>query len=335
MARRSDILNYLTNVLKGIRVRDLNSANAIAQISDGVVTDDSLDFSGLFYDSATVTFDTPGKVQANAIAVLSGGSVSSVTIDQPGGIYQALIQLLTQLGGLILTQSGSSLVTEQLESSPTVTFSAPQTEGGVTATGTATVNTGFSITSIAVTNGGSGYTAPPSITISAPDRELDAATGTVRIVRGVVESIDMTFGSQQYLFTPNVNISPSSVIFNTQASQVFREFKYLDDVNDFPTITLSGTPRENWSQIESRQPFRSMTQSIRGYVKTGEELDSLHESENLARDIETVIDRFSDMASNLGVERAQVLSVNTDEGLLTPYGVCELQVEIFYEGETV
>ena len=335
MARRSDILNYLTTLLKGIRTRDLNTANAVAQISEGVVTDASLDFSGLFYDSATVTFDTPGKVQANAIAELSGGSVSSVSIDQPGGIYQAVIQLLSQLGSFILTQSGNSLITEQLGSQPTVTFSAPQSAGGVTATGTATVNAGFSITSIAVTNAGSGYTAPPSITISAPDRELDAATGTVHIKRGIVDSIEMSFGSQQYLFTPNVNISPSSVIFNTQASQVFREFKYLDDVNDFPTITLSGTPRENWSQIESRQPFRSMTQSIRGYVKTGEELDSLHESEDLARDIETVIDRFSDMSSNLGVERAQVVSYNTDEGLLTPYGVCELQVEIFYEGETV
>ena len=334
MARRTDILNYLVTLLRGIRSRDLNSANAVAQVTDGVVTDATLDFSGLFYDSATVSFEDPGKVQANAIAVLSGDSVSSVTVDQPGGIYERLLQLLTQLGGLILSQSGDSLAANQ-EDIPTVIFSAPEGVGGVTAQGIATINTGFSITSIAVTNGGSGYAEPPSITIREPDRAIQPATGTVRIKRGVVDSIDVTLGSQQYLFTPNVNISPSSVIFNTSAAQVFRQQKYLDEINDFPTITLSGTPRENWLQVESGQPFRSMTQSIRGYVNTGQDLDSLHESENLARDIETVIDRYSDMASNLGVERAQVVAFNTDEGLLTPYGVCELEVEILYEGEIV
>lgn len=332
MARRTDILNYLVTLLRGIRSRDLNSANAVAQVTDGVVTNATLDFSGLFYDSATVSFEDPGKVKANAIAVLSGDSVSSVTVDQPGGIYQRLIQLLTQLGGLILTQSGDSLSAQQ-EDIPTVLFSAPEGVGGVTAQGTATVNSGFSITSIAVTNAGSGYTEPPSITIREPDRALDAATGTVRIKRGVVDSIDISFGSQQYLFTPNIAISPSSVIFNTSAAQVFRQQKYLDEINDFPTITLSGNPREDLLQTQSGQPFHSMTQSIRGYVNTGYELDSLHESENLARDIETVVDRFSDMSSNLGVERAQVRAFNTDEGLLTPYGICELEVEILYNEE--
>lgn len=332
MARRTDILNYLVTLLSKIRTRDLNSANAVAQVTEGVVTNATLDFEGIFYDSATVTIEDPGKVQANAIAVLTGDSVSSVTVDQPGGIYQRLIQLLTQLGGLLLTQSGDSIVQEQ-EDLPTVIFSAPEGVGGVTATGTATVNSGFSITSIAVTNGGRGYTDPPSITIREPDRALDPATGTVRVSRGVVESIDITLGSQQYSFTPNISITPSSVIFNTSAAQVFRQQKYLDEINDFPTITLSGNPREDLLQTQSGQPFHSMTQSIRGYVNTGYELDSLHESENLARDIETVVDRFSDMASNLGVERAQVRAFNTDEGLLTPYGLCELEVEILYNEE--
>ena len=61
-----------------------------------------LDFSGLFYDSATVTFDTPGKVQANAIAVLSGGSVSSVTIDQPAtfGTWQRQAPGSIRFGGM-------------------------------------------------------------------------------------------------------------------------------------------------------------------------------------------------------------------------------------------
>ena len=72
-----------------------------------------------------------------------------------------------------LTSAGSGYV--QGVDTPTVTFSAPQVEGGITATGT--VNTSIEVvnnvaylivTGITVTNPGTGYTSAPTVTISAP-----------------------------------------------------------------------------------------------------------------------------------------------------------------------
>ena len=106
----------------------------------------------------------------------------------------------------------------------------------------------------------------------------------------------------------------------------------MDDINDFPTITFT-TPQESFAHFGDGQVFKSMTQSIRGYVRTTEE-DSLESSENLANDVETVVSRFAQDASNLSVHRSQVVALSTDEGLFTPYGICDVDVEILYEEST-
>ncbi len=91
-----------------------------------------------------VRSDTTG--QRNAVAELTG-SVTSVSIGTGGSGY---------------TQSTTA-----------ITFSEPDVEGGIVATGTAIVAAGV-ITGVAVTNGGSGYTSAPTIAIS----NIGAGTGT-------------------------------------------------------------------------------------------------------------------------------------------------------------
>lgn len=115
----------------------------------------------------------------------------------------------------------------------------------------------------------------------------------------------------------------------TNVSAVHRSYKYLDDINDFPTITLGGTPREDLVQIGDGQNLRSLRQSIRAYVMSDE--DSLYDSENLARDIEQVVTSYAESSANLSVHRSQVLSIGTDEGLFSPYGIADVEVEIAYE----
>ena len=58
--------------------------------------------------------------------------------------------------------------------------------------------------------------------------------------------------------------------------------------------------------------------------------DSLHDSENLASDIETVVNSYAADAANL-IHEARVVALSTDEGLMTPYGVADVVVEIDYE----
>lgn len=117
--------------------------------------------------------------------------------------------------------------------------------------------------------------------------------------------------------------------FLTNVSAVHRPYKYLDDINDFPTITLGGTPKEDLVEIGDGQIIRAMRQSIRAYVMSDD--DSLIDSENLAHDIETVVESFAKNAANLAVHSAQVMDVGTDEGLFSPYGIADVGVEITYE----
>jgi len=77
-----------------------------------------------------------------------------------------------------LTNSGAFTGYVEDTENITLTFSAPQIEGGVTATGTAiwTGGTSFNIT---ITNPGYGYTAVPTVTAAAPGAGGTAATFNV------------------------------------------------------------------------------------------------------------------------------------------------------------
>jgi hypothetical protein len=85
------------------------------------------------------------------------------------------------LGG---TWTGFTLATT------TVTFSAPQLPGGVTATGTATI-VGDAITAIVITEKGSGYTSAPTVTIEDSDagaEVIGTATAVLTVDTGPVSS---------------------------------------------------------------------------------------------------------------------------------------------------
>lgn len=85
---------------------------------------------------------------------IGGQGVASVTI---GGVWSGFTQATS-----------------------TVTFSAPQLPGGVTATGTVTITTGAP-TLVTITEQGSGYTAAPTVTIA--DSDVGAETsGTATAV---------------------------------------------------------------------------------------------------------------------------------------------------------
>jgi hypothetical protein len=68
----------------------------------------------------------------------------------------------TQTGGVVATSltGGTGYTT-----APTLTFTAPQTAGGITATATATVASGV-ITAVTITNPGTGYTTAPTVTVT-------------------------------------------------------------------------------------------------------------------------------------------------------------------------
>ena len=107
---------------------------------------------------------------------------------------------------------------------------------------------------------------------------------------------------------------------------------YIEDVNDFPSVSIF-IPRETLYHLSASGAspngtiIKSFTFQIRGYVFSDE--DSLEDSETLAYEIEQSLPAFSNYYTGTLLD-IRVTSLSTDEGLLSPYGVCDLEIWISY-----
>jgi cytochrome c peroxidase len=150
---------------------------------------------GSGYSTApTVTISAPpaGGKQATAVAIVSGGAVTDVIVTNPGAGYTTPPTVSFSSGTATATSSivpgeitfisvnnGGSYTT-----APTVTISAPPT-GGTQATAQAVLVAGSgarAIGIIRITNPGSGYDTPPTVSFSSG---AAAATATVLSPNGV------------------------------------------------------------------------------------------------------------------------------------------------------
>ena len=103
----------------------------------------------------------------------------------------------------------------------TVTFSAPQIPGGVTATGTATVVAG-AVTAVTITEKGSGYTSAPTVTITDPDSGL--AEGAVTL------TLTMT-NTQENAILAYAYIGGSRKLVDITGQKGARRYKVTDGTN--------------------------------------------------------------------------------------------------------
>ncbi len=130
--------------------------------------------------------------------------------------------------------------------------------------------------------------------------------------------------------SPGNFIDPYVFKSNVFSENVFRNWKYLEEINDFPTICfMVGAVERQHVGGDVRYEFFEV--NFRGYVH-GE--DSLNLADDLADDINFVVNSFRDNAlitdSSLEISDALVLSLSTDEGLYDPYGICDVRSQISY-----
>lgn len=212
----ANFLAYSQNLLT-VRVDAQNNRNAVS-IPSGTVNSFIVNAPGTGYTSApTVVVGAPniaGGVQATGVATLTGGEVDSITVTNKGNGYTSAtvtISAPTAPGGTQATAipvfSGS--VTSITVASggtgyttATAVFSAPESSDGVTATGTVTTD-GSAITGITITNPGSGYLIPPTITIGGPGTGGDVDSN---ITFSRIELITIVDAGSGYLTPPTVTI---------------------------------------------------------------------------------------------------------------------------------
>jgi hypothetical protein len=114
-------------------------------------------------------------------------------------------------------------------------------------------------------------------------------------------------------------------IFNN----AYRKIKFLDEVNDFPSIYLSaGTEIRNFQS--ENLTVATLNVIIRAYVY-GED-NSQTAADNLIEDIEHVIYSIGDEPEK-GILDITIQNISADEGLAFPYGIAELELLVVYRLE--
>ncbi len=171
---------------------------------------------GTGYTSApTVTFTGGGGTGATATAQVANGRVVAILVTNGGNNDYTGAPTVTFTGGggtgaTAFALMGSPVAQVNIFAAgsnhtyaPAVTFSAPEFVNGVRAVGQAIVDPNTrQVIGVAVTNAGSGYTAPPTVTINGGS----GATAQAFLTGGSVISFNITSPGSDYAYPPRVVI---------------------------------------------------------------------------------------------------------------------------------
>jgi hypothetical protein len=136
------------------------------------------------------------------------------------------------------------------------------------------------------------------------------------IIRALTDKLKLIDGSAPY----QVNLSGNA----------FAKLKFWDEVEDFPAVYLTpGSEMREYLPADFTWGYLGV--SIKVYCR-GEEAQL--ELEQLLEDAETCIDtnRVLVYDADRGYETTEILiqSITTDEGLLAPYAVGEINLQVRY-----
>lgn len=124
---------------------------------------------------------------------------------------------------------------------------------------------------------------------------------------------------------------------NNLYTNVFDKVKHFQDINDFPTVTVTPGP-ERREDMPSHFTLCYLEVNIRIYVKDTDDAQGTLES--IIGDIENFVDTHQQIEYNLvtssGTEVKQTISntissITTDEGLLDPEAIGEIILVVQYE----
>ena len=188
-------INYLNygGTLSVIRADDDNLKNAIARVGESVteVTINNANTNGKYVSAPNVTFDPPaaGGVTAEGTATLDAqGRVNTIIITNSGNNYQSAPNVTIDPVGLTAIVTAAQGDTATAEALP------------------ANLDSGALTGSLNITNGGSGYSSAPTVTVTGGGGDSATVVATPVITDGVVTSITVQ-GGENYTTAPTIELS--------------------------------------------------------------------------------------------------------------------------------
>jgi hypothetical protein len=111
----------------------------------------------------------------------------------------------------------------------------------------------------------------------------------------------------------------------------YPKLKFWDEVQDFPCVYLTaGTEVREYMPSDFTWGYLNI--SVKVYVRS--ESEAQQQLENLLDDLENVLDAnrvlVYDTTNNFSTTEILIQSITTDEGLLAPYGVGEINLQVRY-----
>jgi len=137
----------------------------------------------------------------------------------------------------------------------------------------------------------------------------------------------------QALATKLKDIDGSGAFLSDLSNNVETRLKFWDEVQDFPAIHLNAGPESRTYQAGGyKDRFLSIT--LRCYVS--DEEDATEALNVLMEDVETVLEEnsrllyYDAMNNEYHTQQITIVSIVTDEGVLEPLGVGEIEIEVRY-----
>lgn len=137
----------------------------------------------------------------------------------------------------------------------------------------------------------------------------------------------------QALATKLKDIDGSGAFLSDLSNNVETRLKFWDEVQDFPAIHLNAGPESRTYQAGGyKDRFLSIT--LRCYVS--DEEDATEALNVLMEDVETVLEEnsrllyYDAMNNEYHTQQITIVSIVTDEGVLDPLGVGEIEIEVRY-----
>jgi hypothetical protein len=144
------------------------------------------------------------------------------------------------------------------------------------------------------------------------------ATRRQAIVNALVDKLKGINGNGEYLTNLFNNVQP--------------RLKFWDEIEEFPAVHLNaGSETREYQGGGYKDRFMSVT--LRCYVNSE---DAVEDLDKLLEDVEVVLEDNSRLQyiDRKGVtqytHQITIISIDTDEGVLEPYGVGEMTIEVRY-----
>ena len=126
-------------------------------------------------------------------------------------------------------------------------------------------------------------------------------------------------------------IDGTGVYSSNLFGNVYPKLKFWDEVNDFPSVYLTAGS-EVREYLPSNFTWGYLNISVKVYVRSEDQAQE--QLELLLADLEKCVDAnrvlIYDTDNNLETTEILVQSITTDEGLLAPFGVGEINLQVRY-----